>query len=626
MPRIEATDRSISPLMMISVIGSVMIAISPLDRPRLKRLLPVRKSGEAAPPITRIRMTTTARPVSQRSAGRSRSARRGRWVAASLTMSATVAAQCAGEALGNGLVEGDGEQQQEAPDRLVPERGDAEHVQRGADRGQEQCAEGGAGDAATAAEDRDAADHDGRHDLQFVAGARGRVDRAVLGAPQDAGDAGDRAADGERGEDPPADRKAGEPRGLGVGADRVQVAARPVGAQVVGADRDHRRDGDGDVRDAADSVLGDVEEGVGQRRGVHLVAADDQDDDAADDVKGREGDDQAGDPSGRDHDPVGDAAGQTDAEPGEEDDGDRDARVPREQVRRQVGGKSQHRADRQVHVPADHDHRLAKGEEREDGRVDQDELDVARVEEPVSHQRGDRDEDDEDGEDAGLANPGDALDQAHVSGFTVAVLRAARGDHGPQRVASCWPMAAAMIVSSDASAWLNSAAIRPSRMTRMRSATPSTSGSSEEIMRPATPLLASSVSRWWTSALVPTSMPLVGSSTMSTAGLGPSHLARTTFCWLPPDSMATGSVSRPYLILSLAAQSAAMARSALALMRPPLSRLRKEARATFCCTDMSMPRPCCLLSSGTKPMPAAIALVGDAFLRRRPFTVTWPAS
>ena len=29
MPRIEATDRSISPLMTISVIGSVMIAISP---------------------------------------------------------------------------------------------------------------------------------------------------------------------------------------------------------------------------------------------------------------------------------------------------------------------------------------------------------------------------------------------------------------------------------------------------------------------------------------------------------------------------------------------------------------------------------------------------------------------
>ena len=68
MPRIDATDRSISPLMMISVIGSVMIAISPLDRPRLNRLLPVRKLGEATEPIAKMRMTTTARPVSQRSA------------------------------------------------------------------------------------------------------------------------------------------------------------------------------------------------------------------------------------------------------------------------------------------------------------------------------------------------------------------------------------------------------------------------------------------------------------------------------------------------------------------------------------------------------------------------------
>ena len=73
---------------------------------------------------------------------------------------------------------------------------------------------------------------------------------------------------------------------------------------------------------------------------------------------------------------------------------------------------------------------------------------------------------------------------------------------------------------------------------------------------------ASSASRWCTSALVPTSMPRVGSSTISTAGWRPSHLASTTFCWLPPDSMDTGSVSRPYLTCSRAAQSAASARSA----------------------------------------------------------------
>ena len=45
--------------------------------------------------------------------------------------------------------------------------------------------------------------------------------------------------------------------------------------------------------------------------------------------------------------------------------------------------------------------------------------------------------------------------------------------------------------------------------------------------------------------------------------------------------------------------------------RPGASRA-SEASATFCCTDMSMTRPCCRRSSGTKPMPAAIAAVGDA--------------
>ena len=67
MPRMEATDRSISPLMMISVIGSVMIAISPLDRPRLNRLLLVRNCGETDAPTMPMITTTSARPVSQRS-------------------------------------------------------------------------------------------------------------------------------------------------------------------------------------------------------------------------------------------------------------------------------------------------------------------------------------------------------------------------------------------------------------------------------------------------------------------------------------------------------------------------------------------------------------------------------
>src|SRR6266700_2363489 len=87
---------------MISVIGSVMIATSPLDRPTLNRLFPVRKLDEADEPMTAIATTTMASPDSQRSAGRSRSAR--------LFMAGPPQPQGAGETLGDGLVECDREQ------------------------------------------------------------------------------------------------------------------------------------------------------------------------------------------------------------------------------------------------------------------------------------------------------------------------------------------------------------------------------------------------------------------------------------------------------------------------------------------------------------------------------------
>ena len=41
----------------------------------------------------------------------------------------------------------------------------------------------------------------------------------------------------------------------------------------------------------------------------------------------------------------------------------------------------------------------------------------------------------------------------------------------------------------------------------------------------------------WISALAPTSMPRVGWSRMMIRGVGISHLASSTFCWLPPDSV-----------------------------------------------------------------------------------------
>src|SRR5215469_16221282 len=620
MPRIEATDRSISPLMMISVIGSVMIAISPLDGPTLNRLFPVRNCGDTDEPTMMTITTTAARPVSQRSAGRSRSMR--------LCMTAPSFAQGAGEAHRDGLVERDRHDEQEAPDRLVPERGDAEHVQCRGDRGQQQRAQRRPDDAAAAAEDRDAADHHGGDGLEFVAGAGAGVDRPVLRGPQHAGDAGDGAADRERGEHAPPDGDAGQPCRLGVRSDGVQFPAGPVRPQVVHADPDHHRDRDGHVGDAEGGRPGYLQEGVGQRGGNDLLAAEQQDVDPADDVQRAERHHQAGHPARAHHEPVGHAARQADAKPGQEHHRDGDTGMRAEQVRGRVRGQAEHRSHRQVHVPADHDHCLAEREQGDHGGVDQHELDVRRAEEPGLDGRGDRHEDGEDDENAGFPDPEDPLDEGRAAGppgGLVGPLLAAGAQDRPH-FATRWPMAADMMDSSEASSRLNSAISAPSRITRMRSLTPRTSGSSEEIISTPTPLFARPAIKWCTSALVPTSMPRVGSSTISTAGLRPSHLASTTFCWLPPDSMDTGSVSRPYLIFSRVAQSVAIARSAEALISPPLASRPSEASATFCSTDMSMTRPCCRRSSGTNPTPAAIAVVGDALRSCWPRTVTEPAS
>ncbi|MNT82291.1 hypothetical protein D3C72_2220040 [compost metagenome] len=73
----------------------------------------------------------------------------------------------------------------------------------------------------------------------------------------------------------------------------------------------------------------------------------------------------------------------------------------------------------------------------------------------------------------------------------------------------------------------------------MRSLMPRISGSSEETMMTLSPCATSSAMKPCTAALEPISMPLVGSSRMMTLGRVASHLAITTFCWLPPDSVDT---------------------------------------------------------------------------------------
>ena len=137
------------------------------------------------------------------------------------------------------------------------------------------------------------------------------------------------------------------------------------------------------------------------------------------------------------------------------------------------------------------------------------------------------------------------------------VRRACGSSRGPRvaRVAAC------MTASGVASSRAMSAVIRPSHTTSTRSAMPSTSGSSEEIIRIARPWPASSESSRCTSALVPTSMPRVGSSMISSVGSVASHLAMTTFCWLPPLMVRGVHVERAGLHLEPAGPRAGGARS-----------------------------------------------------------------
>ncbi len=177
-----------------------------------------------------------------------------------------------------------------------------------------------------------------------------------------------------------------------------------------------------------------------------------------------------------------------------------------------------------------------------------------------------------------------------------------------------------------ASARESSAVIRPSCITSTRSAMPSTSGSSEEIITMATPRPARSERSRCTSDLVPMSMPRVGSSTISRVGSVASHLASTTFCWLPPDMVAAACCGEPVLTWSLRDQSSAARASARLLIRPNRETCERRVRVRLRATDSSMTRPCLRRSSGTKAMPAAMAACGDRGATSAPFIRTLPLS
>src|SRR6202034_1551801 len=154
MPRIDATDRSISPLMMISVIGSAMIAISPEVAPVLKKLPLVRNCGEVTAPKITMATTSRSRPVSQRTEPRAAarnqvpspgpsgpSAGTAAGVAAAVVRSGsnagTPSPQCGHEAPGDVPAERGAQKEQEPGDAREPQLRESQHVQRRVDAGQQ---------------------------------------------------------------------------------------------------------------------------------------------------------------------------------------------------------------------------------------------------------------------------------------------------------------------------------------------------------------------------------------------------------------------------------------------------------------------------------------------------------
>ncbi len=147
-------------------------------------------------------------------------------------------------------------------------------------------------------------------------------------------------------------------------------------------------------------------------------------------------------------------------------------------------------------------------------------------------------------------------------------------------------------------------------MTSSRSLTASTSSRSEEITSTARPSAASASTRRWTSALAPTSMPCVGSSRISTFGRVASPRASATFCWLPPESVATRARTEAALIPSRETNDSASRSSAARSTSPSRLSSRSTPSEAFAATDISLTTPKRRRSSGTYAMPRRRASSG----------------
>ncbi len=112
-------------------------------------------------------------------------------------------------------------------------------------------------------------------------------------------------------------------------------------------------------------------------------------------------------------------------------------------------------------------------------------------------------------------------------------------------------------------------------------------------------------------------MPRVGSSRSSTRGPVASHLPITTFCWLPPESVAATCSMPVQRTPRRRTASPATRASARAERMPKRERRDSDGRVTLSRIEASRCRPLALRSSVTSAMPRRRASRGEATVDRR---------
>ncbi len=130
----------------------------------------------------------------------------------------------------------------------------------------------------------------------------------------------------------------------------------------------------------------------------------------------------------------------------------------------------------------------------------------------------------------------------------------------------------------------------------------------------------------WTSAFAPTSMPRVGSSSRSTFGFVHSHLASSTFCWLPPLSSETRWSGLDALMRKRSMNVATSLSWAAVDTRPARESCGSAARTMFSRTERFGMMPSTLRSSDSSATPAFNAAAVLPRRTGRPATVTVPLS